>query len=127
MMEELSLNILGLGISFLKEAAEITGGHFKIKSKLSVGTTVTAVFGKSHIDRQPLGDITGTITTLIMLNPAIDFLLFYRVNEKEFSFTTKEVRETLGDGIELSNPEVITFISEYLSENIHNLYGGVEK
>ena len=42
-------------------AAESTGGSFTIDSTPGVGTTVTAVFGLSHIDRMPLGDMNGTI------------------------------------------------------------------
>ena len=54
---------VGLGIPFYKLAAENTGGTFNITSQLGLGTTVTAVFGLSHIDRMPLGDINFTIHT----------------------------------------------------------------
>ena len=48
---------IGLGVPFFKMAAESTGGSFSIQSEPGVGTKVTAVFGLSHIDRMPLGDM----------------------------------------------------------------------
>ena len=44
---------IGLGIPFYKMAAECTGGSFSIVSEKNKGTTVTAVFKISHIDRMP--------------------------------------------------------------------------
>lgn len=116
---------IGLGISFLKEAAEMTGGSIDLKSTPGVGTEITAFFSKSHIDRQPLGDLAGTIVALVTLNPEIDFHFCYTVNGDGFDFTTQEVREILGDGAELSSPSVIVFLTEYLDENISNISGGI--
>lgn len=117
---------VGLGISFFKEAAETAGGCFQISSEEGVGTRVRAEFQKSHIDRQPLGDVAGTLSSLILLNPAIDFFLHYRVNEATFEFSTEEVREQLGGAeADLACPEVVEFISAYLSEQIEALNGGV--
>ena len=112
---------IGLGISFLKEAAELTGGSFEIKSTPGEGTTVTAVFTKDHIDRQPVGDLTGTLTALISLNPDIDFELRCKKNEKEFIFTTLEVRSMLGDDALLNNLQVIGFLTEYIEEHINDI------
>ena len=64
---------------------ESTGGHFHIESEPGVGTTVTAVFGLSHIDRMPLGDITSTIHNLIVYHPDTDFIYRYRYDGAEFT------------------------------------------
>ena len=63
---------VGLGVPFFKYAAESTGGSFTIESQVGIGTTVTAVFVLSHIDRMPLGDISSTIHTLIVYHPETD-------------------------------------------------------
>ena len=116
---------VGLGISFFKQAAEMTGGCLKIDSQPGAGTTIAAFFKKNHIDRQPLGDIPGTMTALCTLNPDIDFTLDYIADENEFKFDTREVRELLGDDVPLSSPSVADFLNEYIKENIENLSGGV--
>jgi len=115
---------IGLGISFLKEAAEIAGGSMKIISELGVGTTVTAEFVLSHIDRQPIGNLTETIITLVTLNPDIDFIMRYKVNDNEFVFSTQEVKEMLGDDTSLGSPPIKIFLSEYVNEHILELTGG---
>lgn len=117
---------VGLGISFFKEAAEAAEGSFEIRSSKGEGTRVKAEFRKSHIDRQPLGDVAATLTSLILLNPNIDFYLDYRMNDSRFDFSTAEIREQLGGEIGLSSPEVIAFISDYLSEHLNNLNGGMK-
>ena len=116
---------VGLGISFFKQAAEMAEGYLKIDSTPGVGTTITAAFKNSHIDRQPLGDLSGTMTALCTLNPSIDFLLHYIVDEDEFEFDTRVIREHLGEDVPLSDLSVANFLSEYIKENIENISGGV--
>jgi len=114
---------IGLGISFLKEAAEMTGGFIRLESELGAGTTITAVFVKSNFDRQPIGNLTETIITLISLNTKIDFIFRYKVDENEFVFTTQEVKELLGEDVSLGSPQIVVFLTEYVSENILALSG----
>ncbi len=107
---------VGLGIPFFKLAAESTGGSFNIASQVGKGTTVTAVFGLSHIDRMPLGDMTSTIHTIITMNPTLDFVYEYQINDRKFILDTREFREILGD-VPFNTPEVSEYIKEYLKEN----------
>lgn len=114
---------VGLGVPFFKMAALSTGGDFDIKSTPGVGTTVTAVFGLSHIDRMPLGDMNSTMHTLITLNTQIDFLYKYTFDGKQFTLDTREFREILND-VPLDTPEVSAYIKEYLEENQNETDGG---
>jgi len=107
---------VGLGISFFKMSAELTGGTFSITSKPQKGTQVHAEYVLSHIDCMPLGDINGTMHTLTLCHPDIDFLYTYTFNGKSFSMDTRQFREILGD-VPLNSPEVSDFIIEYLAEN----------
>lgn len=107
---------VGLGVPFFKYAAESTGGSFTIESEVGKGTTVTAVFGLSHIDRMPLGDISSTIHTLIVYHPDTDFCYTYCYNGRSFSLDTREFREIL-EGVPFDTPEVSAYIMEYLTEN----------
>lgn len=107
---------VGLGVPFFKFAAESTGGSFSIESELGVGTTVTAVFGLSSIDRMPLGNMTETIHMLITFHPKIDFLYRYSVDGRSFTLDTREFRVVL-EGVPFNEPEVSSYIKEYLAEN----------
>lgn len=115
---------VGLGVPFFKQAAESAGGSFTIRSEYGVGTVVTAVFGLSHIDRMPLGDITATIHTLITMHKDTDFLYTYTVDDRSFVLDTREFREILG-GVPFDTPEVSAYINDFLSENKRETDAGV--
>ena len=87
---------VGLGIPLLKEAAEISGGSLEINSKKGVGTKVKAVFQYSNIDRKPLNKTEETIISLILLGKNTEIEFKYKKNEKEFEFSTKELKKELG-------------------------------
>lgn len=114
---------VGLGIPFFQYAAESTGGTFSIRSKEGEGTTVTAVFGLSHIDRMPLGDMVSTIHTLVVFHEKTDFVYTYRYNERSFVLDTREFREILGE-VSFQAPEVSAYIKDYLTENQKETDGG---
>lgn len=107
---------VGLGIPFFKQEALDTGGSFHIKSDPGIGTTVTGIFGLSHIDRMPLGDINSTIYTLIITNTTIDFMYSYELDASSFNLDTRIMRDILCD-IPFHSPQVAIFIKDYLKEN----------
>ena len=115
---------VGLGVSFFKLAAESTGGSFEISSQLGIGTVVKATFGLSHIDRMPLGDMSGTMHMLITFNTEIDFIYTYRIDEREFTLDTKGFREILGD-VPFNTPEISDYIKEFLAENTKEVSAGL--
>lgn len=109
---------VGLGLPLLKQNAEQTGGQMTIHSELGVGTTVTAVFGLSHLDRPPMGDLAGTIILTISAHPNIHFIFHYkRTSEVEYLLDTNDVYEVL-EGISINDPEVIASLKEMVEENI---------
>lgn len=111
---------VGLGLPLLKMEAEMTGGEFSIESRSETeyadhGTRVRAKFIKSSIDCIPLGDIIGTVCTLIQGHDGTDFEFTHKIGEKEIALSTAEMREMLGD-VPLSSPDVIAWVREYLAE-----------
>ncbi len=114
---------VGLGLSLFKAAAKQCDGDLEIESELGVGTKVKVEFKYSHIDRAPLGDIVGTLITILSAEPDFEFIYSHQVNQREFILTTGEIKEQLGD-VKLSNSQVINWLRDYLKEQINNLYGG---
>ena len=109
---------VGLGIPMLKQCAEMCGGTFDLASEPGVGTTLTATFVDSHVDRPPLGDIPATMQALILGSPDVpDFVLCYVADGHESMFDTREVRQALG-GVPLSEPAVLQWISDAISEGM---------
>ena len=113
---------VGMGIPLFRMAAEMTGGSLDIVSEPGTGTAVTASFSLSHIDRMPLGDMAGTVTALIRLNPGVDFVYRHTVDGRSFEMDTRELRAQLGD-VPLSEPDVMEWIDGYLREQEDSLGG----
>lgn len=114
---------VGLGLPFLKQEAEVTGGSFSVESELGKGTTVTATFVLDSIDRAPLGDLADTMLALLAGADERDFVFTYVVEGRVFVFDTRDLKAQLG-GIPVATPEVLVFIREMLEENIKNINGG---
>ena len=113
---------VGMGIPLFRMAAEMTGGSLDIVSEPGKGTAVTASFSLSHIDRMPLGDMAGTVTALIRLNPGVDFVYRHTVDGRSFEMDTRELRAQLG-AVPLSEPDVMEWIDGYLREQEDSLGG----
>lgn len=118
---------VGLGLPLFQQNATHCDGSFEIESNLGSGTTVRAKFKHSHWDRPPLGDMSATLLTLIVLNPDVDFHYIHRLEGNHFELDTRDVRRELGDEIPLNNPVVVDFLREFIGENYSNLTGGEMK
>ncbi len=110
---------VGLGIPLLKLAAENCDGNFEINSEKGIGTTVKASFKLSHIDRQPLGDIVGTILALLANEHKFNLKFYHQKDENLFEFDSKEFR-TLLKQMDIDENGVISIANKYLKENYNN-------
>jgi len=111
---------VGLGLSLLKAAALRSDGDFTITSEPEKGTCVSAIFVYDHIDRMPVGDMAGTISTLIICNPEIDFVYTHVIDGNDFFMDTREIRKELKN-IPLYDPQVIKHITETIEKAISEL------
>ena len=106
---------IGLGVPLLKQEAEVAGGSFTIESEPGKGTRVNAIFQHSHLDRQPLGDVAGAITTLMIGAPEIDLLYRHLVDEREFCLDTRDLRDP---DLSFSDPAILRLIAENVREGL---------
>jgi anti-sigma regulatory factor (Ser/Thr protein kinase) len=128
---------VGLGLPLLKAAAERCNGDVTVASEVGAGTTLTAAFQHSHLDRAPLGDLTGTLLTFV-LGGACDLRYVHRVREaeegtaaewesgrrggagedrdlREFGFDTAEIKAELGE-VPLTHPDVREWLRMFIAE-----------
>ncbi|HAA47146.1 MAG TPA: histidine kinase [Synergistaceae bacterium] len=115
---------VGLGIPFLKYAAELCGGSLEILSEKGKGTTIRASFKSDCIDCPPMGEIADTLVALVVGWPDRDFSFRYAFDGKSFSVNTKEIIEVLEDRRLLAKPETALWLRRYLKENIETLRSG---
>lgn len=112
---------VGLGLPLYAEAAETAGGGLTIHSEKDEGTTVEATFQLSHPDRQPLGDMVGTLLAFLLSRRAPELAYTHRVvrnpvsEGREFTFDTAAICAEL-DGVPLSEPVVAQWLAEFIAE-----------
>lgn len=115
---------VGLGIPLFTASCENAGGSLEIASTPGIGTSLTATYKYSHIDRPPMGDIAETIYSLTLLNPQIDFVFFADKNGT-FMYDTREIKSAL-DGLPITHPDALKFLRLFLQEGIAQVLGGNE-
>ena len=108
---------VGLGLPMLAQAAGAAGGRITIESKGGEGTRVAADFKLSHIDRQPLGDIAGTLVTLIAGNADVDFIYRHEHNGKIYVLDTREIKKEIED-IPINHATVLAFIRDHINQGL---------
>jgi len=111
---------VGLGLPLLAQAARETGGDIYVRPGSTSGTTVTAIFKKSHIDMKPLGNIAETLVVLIAGNPQVDFMFTYTKNSTAFSLDTRRIKEEL-DGVPINSSPVLSFLRDYLGTSMREI------
>jgi hypothetical protein len=110
---------VGLGIPLFRAAAERCGGGLTVTSRPGEGTTLQSTFQHSHIDRAPLGDMVGTLLTVI-LSGACDVHYVHRVDGEEFEFHTADIRAELEE-IPLTHPAMRRWLQRFIAEGEANL------
>lgn len=108
---------VGLGLPFLKAAAEEANGSLTIYSLPGVGTGVTAEFQLSHIDRMPLGDLAATFLTLLIGFPDVHWTFHYRAGARDFAFDDAPIKAELGE-LPLTEPVVLAFLRRTLEDGV---------
>ncbi len=111
---------VGLGIPLLKAAAEACNGQLRITSTPGQGTCLEVEFQRSHIDRMPLGDLAGTLLTVVVAFPNVQWLFSYRSDGTEFNFDSQPIRQALGE-VPLTEPSVLAFVRELLVEGVQRV------
>jgi Histidine kinase-, DNA gyrase B-, and HSP90-like ATPase len=117
---------VGLGLPLYAAAAETAGGGLVIRSEKGEGTTIEATLQFSHPDRQPLGDMAGTLLAFLLSGRAPELRYSHRVvrnlvsEVREFTFNTAAICAEL-DGVPLSQPLVAQWLAEFIAEGESSL------
>jgi Histidine kinase-, DNA gyrase B-, and HSP90-like ATPase len=111
----------GLGLSLLKFRAEQAGGSFQLGRSPLGGLSVRARMPLSSVDRSPLGDLAGTLASVVCTNPGVELRSCLRVSGREWRVSTadfargmpagqrgevslaRRVREKIAEGLDALN------------------------
>ncbi|HRX16519.1 MAG TPA: ATP-binding protein [Spirochaetota bacterium] len=103
---------VGLGIPFVMQAVESTGGEFDIKSEKGVGTSLYLSFIKAHVDMPPIGDLAGTLRSIMLFDAQYDLLIYRSNNEESYRVSRSELKDAVG---EFSDTDSLVLIKQFFS------------
>jgi len=111
---------VGLGLPFLIQTAEASGGGWKMESKKAgqgeaSGTVISAWFNMGNVDTPPLGDIPGMFRTVLLFSGPEEMVI-KRIRKSPEGALDYEVRKTelsgaLGD---LEDTQSLILLDRYL-------------
>ena len=92
---------VGLGLPFVKQALEATGGTFRLDSAKGKGTIIHCCFDRRHVDTPPVGDVASLIMQCMMLPGSFELkVIRSRETEKgndQYELSRSALQEILGD------------------------------
>jgi len=110
---------VGLGLPFLKQAADSLGGSLEIKSTKGVGTTVQFSLPLDNIDTPPVGDLVGTLVQAFTFMDDYELCVSRKNSGNAYTVCRSELADALG---ELETVGSITLLREYL-ESLEETHG----
>ena len=89
---------VGLGLPFLIQTAEQSGGGWDVQSEKGRGTTATAWFDTGNVDMPPVGDLPGLFRTVLMFDGPEDMVIrrFRHAPGLDYELRKTELEEALG-------------------------------
>jgi hypothetical protein len=88
---------VGLGIPFLIQTAEQSGGGWDLQSEKGKGTTTTAWFDTANVDTPPVGDLPGMFRTVLLFEGPDELVIRRSRNVGEsYEVRKTELSEALG-------------------------------
>ena len=111
---------VGLGLPFLFQTAEMTGGAAEIESEEGVGTTVAFELDRRHVDLPPFGSFATAATMLLGYGFDGELTIERSVDGRGYSVDRSELREALG---ELDDAEGLALVRDFLESNEAEISG----
>jgi hypothetical protein len=110
---------VGLGLPFLIQTAEQSGGGWDVQSERGRGTTVTAWFDLRNVDTPPAGDLPGMFRTILLFEGPKEIRIRrsrkggedQHAHALEYELCKSELLEALGD---LEDAASLVLLSQYL-------------
>jgi hypothetical protein len=111
---------VGLGLPFLFQTAEMTGGTAMIESEEGTGTTVTFNVDPANVDLPQFGNFTTAAVTLMTYGFEGNLNIERSVNGKRYAVSKDELTDALGD---LNDTENLVLLKEFITSQEEELKG----
>jgi hypothetical protein len=105
---------VGLGLPFLFQTAEMTGGTADIESQEGVGTTVVFRLDPAHVDLPVFGNFGTAAAMLMTYSDEGDIKIDRSVNGKSYSICRHALKNALGD---LNDSGNLMLLKQFIEES----------
>jgi len=105
---------VGLGLPFLFQTAEMTGGTATIESEPGTGTTVACQLDRSNVDVPEFGSFTTAAVTLMTYGFDGNLKIERSVNGKEYEVSKEDLTEALGT---LNDTESLVLLKNFIASH----------
>lgn len=105
---------VGLGLPFLFQTAEMTGGTAQIDSEEGVGTTLSFNLDRKNVDLPVFGNFATAAATLMTYGFDGNLTIKRTVEGKSYEVSKQELQDALGD---LNDLESLTLLKQFIEEN----------
>ncbi len=109
---------VGLGLPFLFQTSEMTGGTAAIESEEGVGTTVTFNLDPANVDLPMFGNFTTAAVTLMTYGFEGNLTIEHSADEKSYVVSKNELAEALGD---LNDLESLALLKQFIASQEEDL------
>jgi hypothetical protein len=110
---------IGLGIPFLRQMVDATGGSFSIESETGRGTELIVTTPSDHIDLPPVGDLATVFQQAICFFGEFEMRIERRRDGRGYRLSRNELSEALGD---LDTAGSQALLREYISAQEESLH-----
>lgn len=87
---------VGLGLPFLRQTADATGGNLILDSTPGLGTRVCVRLGRHHLDLPPLGDLSAALCGLMAFDGTYELEIERERDGRCYRVSRRDLSEALG-------------------------------
>jgi hypothetical protein len=109
---------VGLGLPFLVQTAETTGGRAVIQSQEGCGTQIDFEAEAAHVDLPPFGDFASAAAMMLSQAANGELRIIRKAGEERYTLSRRELQETLGD---LNETQNLMLMRTYIRSQEENL------
>jgi hypothetical protein len=88
---------VGLGLAFLRQTAEATGGRFDLDSRPGAGTRVALDAPADHLDLPPAGDVVDSLVTVLCSEGPREIVIVRDRDRGAYTLRKSELEAVLGN------------------------------
>ena len=115
---------VGLGLAFLKQMTDATGGNLQVDSEPGQGTLISCRLDRRHVDVPPAGDWVQAFAGLLAFDADYDLLIERCTgNGSGYRICRSELQEALG---ELHTAASLKLAREYIASHEDALQKGID-